>query len=95
MIRNSGVGRKNFFFPTLTIPIHNMSDGANNNQPPCKDKGKGRETDQQKQEREDEDMAMEVARKEEEEKDAERDKQRLRELLDEAEANAWQAEEHR
>ena len=38
---------------------------------------------------------MEVAWREEEEKDAERDEQRLRELLDEAEADAQQAEEHR
>ena len=80
---------------TLTIPIDNMSDGANNNQPPRKDKGKGKETDQQRQEREDEDVAMEVAWREEEEKDAERDEQRLRELLDKAKANARQAEECR
>ena len=89
------MGTKYFFFPTLTIPIDNMSDGPNSNQPLQKDKGKGKETEKQRQEREDEDVAMEVARREEEEKDAERDEQRLRELLDEAEANARQAEERR
>ena len=72
-----------------------MSDGANSNQPPRKDKGKGKETETQRQEREDEVVALEVARREEEKKDAEDDERRLQELLEEANVSARKAEEHR